>query len=37
MVASGGDNRAESFLANVQPSWLDDLLDERKTPTRAHG
>ncbi|XP_066355701.1 uncharacterized protein At4g06598-like [Miscanthus floridulus] len=30
---------SESFLADEQPSWLDDLLDEPETPAaaRAHG
>jgi hypothetical protein len=37
MVASGGDNGAECFLADVQPSWLDNLLDGPKTPAWSHG
>lgn len=28
---------SESFLADEQPSWLDDLLDEPESPARAHG
>ncbi|WVZ88815.1 hypothetical protein U9M48_035287 [Paspalum notatum var. saurae] len=28
---------SESFLADEQPSWLEDLLDEPETPARAHG
>jgi hypothetical protein len=34
MVASSGDNGAKCFLADVQSSWLDDLLDG---PRLRHG